>query len=115
MKFYIFRSKNNINAIADYDPTTKSFTVLKGSKVSDSISQSKTFRSAKSIEKMRQGNIDDNYIMTSKSTFSGMVSFPSTFSRNSICSGECGYFFCVLGDILQNPSALIPLMFANSM
>ena len=63
MKFYIKREKANIDAVADYNSEKKTFTVLKGSKVSSHISQSEKFRGAKSVESARMGNVDSNLIL----------------------------------------------------
>ena len=64
MKLYIKRKNNSVNAVAEYDMVRKTFVVLKGSKVSDSIANSASFRGAKSIEKSRaDGNVVDGIVV----------------------------------------------------
>lgn len=64
MKLYIKRAKGNIDAVAEYDVSTKKFTVLKGSKVSDKIAYSEKFRGSKSIEKNRSTTVENGYVTT---------------------------------------------------
>jgi len=47
MKLYIKRRDNSIDVALEYDSERNSYTVLKGSKVSNSITMDKKFRSDK--------------------------------------------------------------------
>ena len=84
MKLYITRRNSSINASAEYDIQNKSFVVLKGSKVSDGIAHSATFRGAKSIEKQRSngtvvdGIVTKNVSFKSPSTAANVVTGAST-------------------------------------
>ena len=83
MKVYLKRVKNNIEAIGEYDVETKTLTVLKGSRVSNSIAYTEKFRGAKTIEKHRKGNIENNVlkvdmIFKSASTAANLVTGSST-------------------------------------
>jgi len=57
MKLYLNQKNKVIDATAEYDPVTKTFIVLKGSIVSENITNSKTFHGAKSIEKARGNGV----------------------------------------------------------
>ena len=57
MKLYMKNRNNRYDAAAEYDVTEKRFVVLKGSRVSDTISASPTFRGKKNIEKLRDDNV----------------------------------------------------------
>ena len=67
MKVYLTNRRKDLSATAIYDIESKSFIVLKGSIVSESIAGG-SFRSAKSIAKMREGVIENN-ILTKDVTF----------------------------------------------
>lgn len=69
MKLYLKQPTRNVNAVAEYSFENKSITVLAGSRVSDSVSHSKTFRGAKSIEKHRQGNVNSENIVINEVVF----------------------------------------------
>ena len=69
MKFYLIQKKKDVEAIATFNPTDKSFTVLKGSKVSTTINQSATFKGARSIEKQRANGVVVNGIVTQNVPF----------------------------------------------
>lgn len=82
MKLYIKR-KNGVDASADYDETTGAFTVLKGSKVSEFVAHSEKFRGAKSIEKSREGTVNNSIVIKdvvfkSSSTAANFVTGAST-------------------------------------
>ena len=62
MKLYIKR-KNGIDAFAIYDKASGAFTVLKGSKVSESVTHSEKFKGTKSIVKAREGTITDGIVI----------------------------------------------------
>ncbi len=63
MKFYLKNRKCTYDAIAEYDVGNHTFTVLKGSKVSNKISWSPKFRGAKSIEKCRIENVKEQIVL----------------------------------------------------
>lgn len=69
MKIYIQRKNGKINATAEYNPETKECVVLKGSIVSEGIAYSKTFRGAKSVEKMRGDGVVVDCIVTKNVSF----------------------------------------------
>ena len=82
MRLYLNR-KNGVTAIAEYDETAGSFTVLKGSKISESVAHSEKFRGAKSIEKSRAGTVSDgtvirDVVFKSSSTAANYVAGAST-------------------------------------
>ena len=62
MKLFIVRETKGINAVAEYDPANKRFVVLKGSKVSESISSAPTFRGAKAIRILREKYVVDRVV-----------------------------------------------------
>lgn len=84
MRVYIKRKNNTVNAIAEYNIAEKSFVVLKGSKVSDSIAYSTSFRGSKSIEKSRangnviNGIVAKDVVFKSPSTAANFVTGTST-------------------------------------
>lgn len=83
MKLFLKNRNDRFDATAEYNLQTGEFVVLKGSRVSDSISNAPTFRGAKSIEKKRslyvKNNIvQDNIVFTSSSTAGNFVSGQST-------------------------------------
>lgn len=83
MRVYLERKKSNVKAVAEYDEKSGTFTVLKGSIVSDSISYSEKFRGAKSIEKNRTGTVSNkkvtkDVVFTSPSTAANFVTGSST-------------------------------------
>lgn len=63
MRLYIKRSKANIDATAEYNPESKDFVVLAGSKVSEKIAYSEKFRGSKSIEKSRLGTVENSLVI----------------------------------------------------
>lgn len=77
MKLHLTRPRSNINAVAEYDMANKTFTVLKGSTISEHIAYSEKFRGAKSIEKSRSGVVKD-VVFKSASTAAIFVTGAST-------------------------------------
>lgn len=63
MKIFMKKEKKGVDAIATYDPETKECVVLKGSKVSETISQAPTFHGARSIVKSRSGTVENGMVM----------------------------------------------------
>ena len=58
------KDRIGVEAYAQYDTETKETVVLKGSLLSENISQAKTFRGAKSIIKFRDGVVgEDNRLV----------------------------------------------------
>ena len=83
MRLYLERKKSNVKAVAEYDEKTGTFTVLKGSIVSDSISYAKKFRGTKSIEANRAGTVSNGEVIKdvffkSSSTAANYVTGSST-------------------------------------
>lgn len=59
MKVYLKRKRIGVNATGEFDPTTRSLIVLSGSIVSKDVAHSEKFRGAKTIERTREGIIQD--------------------------------------------------------
>ena len=62
MKLYMKKRNNSYDATAEYDVSAKRFVVLKGSRVSDTISASPTFHGTKNIEKLRAENVNNCFV-----------------------------------------------------
>lgn len=83
MRLYLERNRSNVRAVAEYDENAGTFTVLKGSTVSDTIAYTEKFRGAKSIEKSRTGTVSDgkvikDVVFKSSSTAANFVTGSST-------------------------------------
>lgn len=83
MKLFLKREKTGVDAICDYNENTKTFTVLKGSKVSSGIAYSEKFKGSKTIEKHRKEYVDKGIvkkdaIFKSSSTAANFVTGTST-------------------------------------
>lgn len=83
MKVYIIRERSGIKAKGEYDPATRSLTVLRGSVLSATITYTEKFRGAKSIEKSRAGVLKENVLQKdvafkSASTAANFVTGTST-------------------------------------
>lgn len=63
MKIFMKKDRLGVDAVGTYNPDTKECIVLKGSKVSETISHAPTFRGAKSIEKSRVGTVENGIVM----------------------------------------------------
>lgn len=63
------KDKIKVDARATYNTETKETVVLKGSLISNTISQAKTFRGAKSIMKARDGVVDSDFVLTENVVF----------------------------------------------
>lgn len=59
MKVYLKRKRIGVNAAGDFDPTTRALVVLSGSVLSKDVAHSEKFRGAKTIERTREGNVQD--------------------------------------------------------
>ncbi len=73
MKVYLTARTNNYNAQGEFNPETKETIVYKGSIVTADISQSKTFRGAKSVARTRE-----QYVKNQKVTEDVKFKSPST-------------------------------------
>ena len=60
MKVYIRKERIGVDAVGEYNPNNGSLIVLKGSKVSNDIASSATFRAAASIAKQRKDTVKEN-------------------------------------------------------
>ncbi len=83
MKVYLIREKSGIKAVGEFSPSTNELKVKKGSVVSAEIKYTGKFRGAKSVEKSRQGVIENNtvikdVIFKSPSTAANFVTGNST-------------------------------------
>ena len=88
MKLYLKNRNDRFDAAAEYNQQTGEFVVMKGSRVSDSISTAPTFRSVKAIEKQRslyvKNNIvQENVVFKSSSTAGNFVTGNSTDGPSS--------------------------------
>ena len=81
MKVYLRRQKTSVDAVAEYDPTSKGITVLNGSKLSATIAHTEKFRGAKSIEKSRTGIVKDNTLLKD-------ISFKSASTAANFVTGS---------------------------
>ena len=83
MKMYLSDRHKRFSAIAEYNPQDGSFTVLRGSTVSDSISGAPTFRGAKTVLKLRNQYVkaclvQTDVVFTSSSSAANFVTGNST-------------------------------------
>ena len=62
MKVYLRSKRNNLNATGEYFTEDSSLVVLKGSLLSATVSNSKTFRGGKAIINAREGIVIDNVL-----------------------------------------------------
>jgi len=62
MKVYLVSKKKKLNATGEYFPEDKSLIVYKGSLLSETISESKTYRGRKSILISREGIVEKNIL-----------------------------------------------------
>ena len=63
MKVFLVSKKNGLNATGEYSPIDRSLTVYKGSLLSETVSDSKTFRGKKSIINSRKGMVSGNILI----------------------------------------------------
>ena len=94
MKLFIISNEKGINATAEYNPFEKQFIVLKGSIVSESISNAPTFGGAKAVKKYRDKYVVDRVVkedvyFKSSSTAGNFVTGRST-DGPSTWKGENG-------------------------
>lgn len=82
MKVKLVSKRINLSAYGEYVPETGELTVFAGSTLSEGISESKTFRGKKAIEKAREGRVNGN-ILNESVTFKS----PST-AANFITGGS---------------------------
>ena len=81
MKVYLNSKRRDIDAVGEYDATTKCLIVKKGSKVSAAISTAPTFRSARSVAKYRDLYVTENTVKED-------VSFSSASSAANFVTGS---------------------------
>ncbi len=62
LKLFMKKDRIGVDAKAIFDTDTKATVVLKGSKLSATISDAPTFRGRKTIEKAREGCVIDNIL-----------------------------------------------------
>ena len=62
MKVFLISKRNNLNAAGEYFPDDNSLVVFKGSLLSTTVSNSKTFRGGKAILNAREGIVVDNVL-----------------------------------------------------
>lgn len=83
MRLSIYSKVKGIEAYADYDKAAGTFTVLKGSKVSDGVATTGKFRGAKSVIRAREEFVTDRLVskdavFNSASTAANFVTGRST-------------------------------------
>ena len=86
MRFYIKNRAGAVDAMAEYDEEKKTFTVLKGSRVSDHISNAPTFRGIESIKKLRNEYVTDDGFVNMNVTFKS-PSTAANFVRGTSTDG----------------------------
>ncbi len=83
MKVYLKSRKDDFDAQGEFDVTTQELVVLKGSRVSKTISSSPTFRGSTTIKKLRDLHVKDEIVLEnvafkSSSTAANFVTGSST-------------------------------------
>lgn len=102
MEVYMKSSKKNYDAVGEFDPEKKSLVVKKGSVVSGTISESKTFRGAKTVLKLWEESVKNNKVIKdmpfkSASTAANYVTGQSTNGMRT-WKNEAGI---AVGDLLK--------------
>ena len=85
MKVYLKRIRTNVDAVGEYNEKDNSLVVLKGSVISDTISTAPKFGGKKSINKIRNGVIENNVLKENISFKS--PSTAANFVTGSSCNG----------------------------
>ena len=80
MIVFLKRKRTEINAVAEYDVKTNQITIKKGAILSKEVVHTGTFRSSRSVEKRRQGVVENNVLRTD-------VTFNSPSSAASFVTG----------------------------
>lgn len=88
MKLYFKNRNGRFDAVAEFNSQSGEFIVLKGSRVSDSISSAPTFRGAKTVDKQRNAYVEnnivkENVVFKSSSTAGNFVTGNSTDGPSS--------------------------------
>ena len=86
MKIYLKSRKGKFNAIAEFNPKSNTFMLLKGTKVNDEVKDSPTFRGSKTIEARRKGKLK-NFVLLEDTEFkslSTMANFVTGCSTNGL-------------------------------
>ncbi len=63
MKVVLYSKRMGVNAVGEYNPKTGELIVQKGSTVSLTLSESKTFKGRAKIEQAREGVLDGNVLI----------------------------------------------------
>jgi len=88
MKVYLNRRNGGVEAKGIFDESTRSLTVLKGSRVSDQVHHTEKFRGANTIEALREKHVT-NGVVTEDITFksaSTAANFVTGSSTNGLIS-----------------------------
>lgn len=88
MRIYMKSKNGKYDAQAEYDLKTKKTILLKGSRVSEEIAHSKTFRGTKKLEKLRSQYVVDCIVqedVTFNSSSTAAV-FVSGHNKNGLCT-----------------------------
>lgn len=85
MKLYIKSKLKNIDAVGEYNLETGVFVVLKGSRLSETVVSTGTFRGTRAILKAREGCVKNSILLEDK-TFSSS-STAANFVRGASSNG----------------------------
>lgn len=85
MRILLTTNRKTYNAIGDYNPKTKIFTVFKDSKVAVDVSESRTFKYGKKNTIFRSSVVKDG-ILTKNVTFTS-ASSAANFVTGQCCNG----------------------------
>lgn len=66
MKVHISSRKKEYEALGEFDISTRELMIFKGAKVSKDIANSKTFKGARTIERMRESVVSNNVLQEDK-------------------------------------------------
>lgn len=81
MKVYLVNARRGVNATGEFNPTTNALTVLKGSVLSKDVAHTPKFRGSKTIEKYREGRVQDCILLED-------VSFKSSSTAGNFVTGR---------------------------
>jgi hypothetical protein len=108
MKVYLKRKNGDVEATGIFNESTRSLTVLKGSRVSSQVHHTEKFRGAKTIEVLREkhvinGVVKEDVIFKSASTAANFVTGSSTNGLTSWKTEEGKR----LGDIIKELTPIL--------
>ena len=86
MRFYLKNRTGSIDASAEYDEKEKTFTVLKGSRISEKVSNARTFRSIKTILSLRSKYVTEGVVVKMDVSFKSPSS-AANFVRGTSTDG----------------------------